>query len=90
MTVLALGLIFKPVLESLPYTQTSAYDNENIVMLQKKIISHMRDSQTDTHTQTDRQTDRQIWLVACLLNVPATCECISGTDLLRQFYVPPH
>ena len=25
---------------------------------------------------------------ACwLLNVPATCECISGTDLLRQFYV---
>ena len=27
------------------------------------------------------------WLVACLLNVPATCECISGTDLRRQFYV---
>ena len=25
-----------------------------------------------------------------LLNVPATCECISGTDLLRQFYVLPH
>ena len=23
--------------------------------------------------------------VGCLLNVPATCECISGTDLLRQF-----
>ena len=30
------------------------------------------------------------WLVACLLNVPATRECISGTDLLRQFYVLPH
>ena len=32
--------------------------------------------------------------VACfvfwLLIVPATCECISGTDLLRQFYVLPH
>ena len=28
--------------------------------------------------------------VCCLLNVPATCECISGTDLLRQFYVLPH
>ena len=30
------------------------------------------------------------WLfnvVGWLLNVPATCECISGTDLLRQFYV---
>ena len=25
-----------------------------------------------------------------LLNVPATCECISGTDLLRQFDVLPH
>ena len=30
-------------------------------------------------------------IVVCwLLNVPATCECISGTDLLRQFYVLPH
>ena len=27
--------------------------------------------------------------VCWLLNVPATCECISGTDLLRQFYVLP-
>ena len=27
----------------------------------------------------------------CLLvNVLATCECISGTDLIRQFYVLPH
>ena len=31
------------------------------------------------------------WVVVCwLLNVPATCECISGTDLLRQFYAQPH
>ena len=29
-------------------------------------------------------------LVGWLLNVQATCECISGTDLLRQFYVLPH
>ena len=29
-------------------------------------------------------------LVGWLLNVPATCKCISGTDLLRQFYVLPH
>ena len=29
-------------------------------------------------------------VVVCLLNVPATCECISGTDLLRQLYVLPH
>ena len=30
------------------------------------------------------------WLLACLFNVPATCECISGTDLLEQLYVLPH
>ena len=29
-------------------------------------------------------------LFCWLLNVPATRECISGTDLLRQFYVLPH
>ena len=29
-------------------------------------------------------------VVCWLLNVPATCECISGTDLLRQVYVLPH
>ena len=30
-------------------------------------------------------------VVVCgLLYVPATGECISGTDLLRQFYVVPH
>ena len=31
-----------------------------------------------------------IVFVCWLLNVPATCGCISGTDLLRQFYVLPH
>ena len=29
-------------------------------------------------------------VVDWLFNVPATCECIKGTDLLRQFYVLPH
>ena len=29
-------------------------------------------------------------VVCWLLNVPVTCQCISGTDLLRQFYVLPH
>ena len=34
----------------------------------------------------------QQWLtiVCWLLNVPTTCECISGKDLLRQLYVLPH
>ena len=29
-------------------------------------------------------------VVCWLLKVPATCQCISGTDLHRQFYVLPH
>ena len=33
---------------------------------------------------------REALFVGWLLNVPATCECISGTDLHRQFYVLPH
>ena len=32
----------------------------------------------------------EVFLVGWLLNVPATFECISGTDLLRQFDVLPH
>ena len=31
-----------------------------------------------------------MFVVCWLLSVPATCECISGTDLLRQLYVLPH
>ena len=34
---------------------------------------------------------RLVVVVVCRLhNAPATCECISGTDLLRQVYVLPH
>ena len=33
---------------------------------------------------------RQTAFVGWLLNVAATCQCISGTDLHRQFYVLPH
>ena len=28
-----------------------------------------------------------LWFVCWLLNVPAICKCISGIDLLRQFYM---
>ena len=38
---------------------------------------------------TDIAFDREV-VVCWLLNVPATCKCISGTDLLRQFFVLPH
>ena len=29
-------------------------------------------------------------VVGRLLDIHATCQCISGTDLLRQLYVLPH
>ena len=32
---------------------------------------------------------KTVVVVGWLLNVPATCERISGTDLLTQFYVLP-
>ena len=33
---------------------------------------------------------KELFVVCWLLNVSATCECVSGTDRLRQFYVLPH
>ena len=48
------------------------------------------------HTKFERMSksvsvSQQHWSVVCwLLNVTETCECVSGTDLLRQFYVLPH
>ena len=38
----------------------------------------------------EREREREREIVCLLLIVPATCECISGTDLHRQFYVLPH
>ena len=42
-----------------------------------------------TRTKNSYTATQQSWImrglfVAWLLNVPATCQCISGTDLLRQ------
>ena len=60
---------------------------------------------SDNTTTPAQPGDKSLWTIhAChpgtlysgvvavcwLLNVPATFECISGTDLLRQFYVLPH
>ena len=38
----------------------------------------------------EKSPDDELLFVGWLLIVPATCECISGTDLHRQFYVLPH
>ena len=52
-----------------------------------------RARKADVLTVTPRVAPNRITtlVVVCwLLNVPATCECISGTDLRRQFDVLPH
>ena len=47
--------------------------------------------QHDTDDDNDgNEEEKMMMVVGWLLNVPATCECISGMDLLRQFYVLPH
>ena len=57
-------------------------------------------SQSKTKTNQTKETKRNekkrkerkslFLFVGRLFNVPATCMWISGTDLLRQFYVLPH
>ena len=42
------------------------------------------------HRRREKGPHKKKRLVGWLLNVPATSECVSGTDLLRRFYVPPH
>ena len=38
----------------------------------------------------EEEEKEECLLVGWLFNVPASCQCISGTDLLRQVYVLPH
>ena len=52
-----------------------------------------RETDTDTERKRDRNSrhrQKGAMFVGWLLNVQATGECISGTDLHRQFYVLPH
>ena len=49
------------------------------------------DDDDDADNGEDKKEVEEVCLFVCwLLIVPATCECVSGTDLLRQFYVLPH
>ena len=47
-----------------------------------------REGEKRCQRDTYRETEGCLF-VGWLLIVPATCECISGTDLHRQFYVLP-
>ena len=63
-----------------------AYSHFYQNLLKKTTVSHACLYLKPIHSLCD-----MVWVVVCwLLSVPATCQCISGTDLLRQFYVLPH
>ena len=51
--------------------------------------AHKNKNKKTKHKKNQKE-ERDCLFVCWLLNVPATCECISGTDLHRQFYVLPH
>ena len=40
--------------------------------------------------ERERERDVVVVVVCWLLKVPATCKYISGTELIRQFYVLSH
>ena len=54
----------------------------------KREIDRQTDRQRVRETETETKTETEF--VCWLLNVSATCECISATDLPGQFYVLPH
>ena len=67
----------------------------------EKVRAREQDMKKDRQTERrrgktgkggDRQSEgrTESLLVGWLVNVPATCKCISWMDLLRQFYVLPH
>ena len=44
----------------------------------------------DVGPDTEGQGHVGLFVVCWLLNIPATCKCISGTELLRQLYLLPY
>ena len=48
-----------------------------------------RDSERNSSGLANKQTHEYLF-VCWFLNDTATCQCISGTDLLRQLYVLSH
>ena len=75
--------------EGSPYTYTYTY-----LPMSGKLVDTVCGPRHQAHRQVVvNSTDVKYSLVAVvcwLLNVPVTCECVSGTDLHRQFYVLPH
>ena len=63
---------------------------------EKKVMKMIRMRMKEKKKKEKRKNQKKRWrsrrkkFVCWLLNVPATCKCISGTDLNRHFYVLPN
>ena len=60
------------------------------LMVADQLINHLQVSSMLPIVSTMLCSTHACLFVGWLLNVPATGECISGTDLLKQLYVLPH
>ena len=77
-------LLLGVVLEDLHYIQAIKKTNKQTnLMIQRSVTKKSLE-------HTVRPLEFVCLFVCWLLNVPATCECISGTDLHRQLYMLPH
>ena len=59
MTVLGRGLIFQPVLASLPYTQACTYYAQRVKGREEVAAEEEEEGEEEEHTQRDRQKDRE-------------------------------
>ena len=70
MTVLGHGLIFQPVIASLPYTQACTCSNDTIITLQKKT------SFTDFPSKFTEKSRQYKRLCACVCVRVRVCVCV--------------
>ena len=77
------------LLNCLPCALPSPLSLSNTVMMAWWLRRPTPVRETAVQLATSHASDKGLF-VGWLLNVPATCKCISGTDLRRQLYVLPH
>ena len=77
---------------SIPFLMESKCDTIGPLKIQEESLCSEFGSDNGAIVRAAALGKVQGWsdFVCWLLNVPATCQCISGTDLLRQFYVLSH
>ena len=70
--------------------KVSKYATESLRMLENTQTKCLYAGNHPNIQSTVSDSGICLMLVGCSRNIPATCLCISGTDLLRQLYILPH